>query len=251
MARVYSYHVSPCLPARLQCLNDLSLNLRWSWDHPTIELFRRLDGDLWEDTGHNPRLMLGWISQKRLGELESDEAFLAHMDRAWANLNEYLGSTGWFRKAHPDSVGLTVAYFSAEFGLTECVPNYAGGLGILAGDHLKAASDLGVPLVGVGLLYQGGYFHQYLNADGWQQERYPVNDFYTLPIEPVAGDQGTPMVVEIDFPGRKVSALSAGHQRQRELGRRPEDHGCALRRGPRPAHPAGNRSGHWRAEGTA
>jgi len=95
MARVYSYHVSPCLPARLQCLNDLSLNLRWSWDHPTIELFRRLDGDLWEDTGHNPRLILGWISQKRLAELESDEAFLAHMDRAWANLNS------WARRGRP------------------------------------------------------------------------------------------------------------------------------------------------------
>ena len=206
MARVCSYHVSPCLPARLHCLNDLSLNLRWSWDHPTIELFRRLDGDLWEATGHNPRLMLGRISQKRLAELESDEAFLAHMDRAWANLNEYLGSTGWFRRAHPEAAALTVAYFSAEFGLTECIPNYAGGLGILAGDHLKAASDLGLPLVGVGLLYQSGYFHQYLNADGWQQERYPVNDFYNLPIEPVAGEQGTPLLVEIDFPGRKVHA---------------------------------------------
>ncbi|MBZ5593618.1 MAG: alpha-glucan family phosphorylase [Acidobacteriia bacterium] len=206
MPRVYNYHVSPCLPPRLQCLNELSLNLRWSWDHPTIELFRRLDGDLWEEAGHNPRLMLGQIDQKRLAELESDETFLAQMDRVWGNLVEYLSGTGWFLRAHPEAAGLVVAYFSAEFGLTECVPNYAGGLGILAGDHLKSASDLGVPLVGVGLLYQGGYFHQYLNADGWQQEKYPINDFQTLPIGPATDAQGKPLTVDLDFPGRRLSA---------------------------------------------
>lgn len=204
--RVYGFHVLPCLPPRLQCLNELSLNLRWSWDHPTIELFRRLDSDLWEETGHNPRLMLGRIDQKRLAELESDEAFLAQMDRVWGSLTEYLGGTGWFRRAHPDTNGLTIAYFSAEFGLTECVPNYAGGLGILAGDHLKSASDLGLPLVGVGLLYQGGYFRQYLSADGWQQEKYPTNDFYTLPVTPMADAEGSPHLVEIDFPSRRVEA---------------------------------------------
>lgn len=150
--------------------------------------------------------MLGRIDQKRLGELESDEAFLAQMDRVWANLNEYLGSTGWFRRAHPDRNNLTIAYFSAEFGLTECIPNYAGGLGILAGDHLKSASDLGLPLVGVGLLYQGGYFNQYLSADGWQQEKYPINDFHTLPIEPMADAHGRPLMVEIGFPGRQILA---------------------------------------------
>jgi len=206
MPRVYTYHVSPCLPPRLQCLNELSLNLRWSWDHPTIELFRRLDGDLWEETGHNPRLMLGQIDQKRLTELESDETFLAQMDRVWANLVEYLAGTGWFLRAHPEATDLVIAYFSAEFGLTECIPNYAGGLGLLAGDHLKSASDLGLPLVGVGLLYQGGYFHQYLNSDGWQQEQYPINDFHTLPIEPATDAQGKTLIVDIDFPGRRVSA---------------------------------------------
>jgi starch phosphorylase len=187
-------------------LNELSLNLRWSWDHPTIELFRRLDRDLWEETGHNPRLMLGRINQKRLSELESDEAFLAQVDRAWANLVEYLSGRGWFARAHPNASGLVVAYFSAEFGLTECIPIYAGGLGILAGDHLKSASDLGLPLVGVGLLYQGGYFRQYLSADGWQQEKYPINDFHTLPIEPETGTDGKASMVDIDFPGRRVFA---------------------------------------------
>jgi len=205
MSRVYAYHVTPCLPPRLQCLNQLSLNLRWSWNHPTIEVFRTMDSDLWEETGHNPRLVLGRISQKRLTELSGDEAFLAQMDRAHASLEEYLAGAGWFAAAHPEAKGIRIGYFSAEFGLTECVPNYAGGLGILAGDHLKSASDLGLPLVGVGLLYQGGYFHQYLNADGWQQETYPINDFHTLPIQPVV-DAGKPLTVSVDFPGRRLVA---------------------------------------------
>ncbi len=206
MPKVHQFHVSPCLSERLCCLNDLSLNLRWSWDHPTIELFRRLDSDLWEQTNHNPWLMLGRIDQKRLAEAEADEAFLAHMDRVWASLHEYLQGAGWFRRAHPEAGDLRIAYFSAEFGLTECIPNYAGGLGILAGDHLKSASDLGLPLTGIGLLYQGGYFRQYLNADGWQQETYPINDFHNLPLEPVKNDSGEPVFVGVDFPGRKVAA---------------------------------------------
>ncbi len=204
MPRIYTYHVSPRLPERLACLNRLSLNLRWSWDHATIELFRSIDRDLWEETGHNPRWMLGRIDQKRFAELESDEAFLAQMDRAAEDLNGYMAGTGWFARAHPEAAGLAVAYFSAEFGLTECIPNYAGGLGILAGDHLKSASDLGLPLTGVGLLYQGGYFRQYLNADGWQQETYPINDFRNLPIESMADPQGRPLMVSVEFPGRQL-----------------------------------------------
>ncbi len=206
MPRVHVYHVTPRLPARLQCLDNLSLNLRWSWHHPTIELFRTLDADLWEETRHNPRLILGRIDQRRLTELCGDEAFLAQMDRASADLDEYLAGTGWFASAHPEASGIRIAYFSAEFGLTECIPNYAGGLGILAGDHLKSASDLGLPLVGVGLLYQAGYFHQYLNADGWQQETYPINDFRTLPIQPVEDGPGKAVIVHIDFPGRRLAA---------------------------------------------
>ena len=258
MPRVYSYHVSPRLPPRLQSLNELSLNLRWAWDHPTIELFRRLDGDLWEETGHNPRLMLGKIDQRRLAELESDETFLAQMDRVWENLEEYLVGTGWFLRAHPDATDLVVAYFSAEFGLTESIPIYSGGLGILAGDHLKSASDLGLPLVGMGLLYQGGYFHQYLNADGWQQEKYPINDFHTLPIQPTADAQGKPLTVAVDFPGRRLSAriwrVRVGRIPLYLLDTNveentPEDRrvtGRAVRRRSGDAHAAGDRSGHRR-----
>jgi starch phosphorylase len=150
--------------------------------------------------------VLGRTGQRRLEELASDEAFLAEMDRAAASLAEYLSGKGWFGHAHPDAAGLVFAYFSAEFGLTECMPNYAGGLGILAGDHLKSASDLGLPLVGVGLLYQRGYFQQYLNADGWQQETFPVNDFATLPLVPEMDAAGGPLTISVEFPRRLAYA---------------------------------------------
>ena len=205
MRPVKTFHVRPALPARLQALEELAYNLRWSWDHETIGLFRRLDRDLWEEAGHNPVLMLGSISQDRLHDAAQDEAFLAHMDRVAADLREYVGrSSTWYQKAHGPSSRPLVAYFSMEFGLTECLPIYSGGLGILAGDHLKSASELGVPLVGVGLLYQKGYFRQYLTHEGWQQERYPVNDFSVLPVRPHHGDDGQPTRIAIDLAGRQV-----------------------------------------------
>lgn len=206
MPRVFNFHVTPSLPDRLQSLDDLSLNLRWTWDHPTIDVFRSLDPDLWEKTGHNPRLMLTQVSQRRLTELSSDEAFLAQMDRANNGLKEYCSGGGWFPRTHPEAAGMTICYFSAEFGLSECIPNYAGGLGILAGDHLKSASDLGLPVVGVGLLYQRGYFQQYLNADGWQQETYPVNDFNKLPLIAELDQGQSPLTVAVEFPERPVYA---------------------------------------------
>ena len=206
MPHVFSFQVSPSLPPRLEALDKLSSNLRWTWDHLTRDVFESLDPDLWEGTNHNPRLVLGRISQRRLAELASDEAFLAELDRAAASLAEYMSGSGWFPRAHPDASGVVFAYFSAEFGLTECIPNYAGGLGILAGDHLKSASDAGLPLVGIGLLYQHGYFQQYLNADGWQQETYPVNDFSTLPIVPEMDAHNTPLTISVEFPGRLAYA---------------------------------------------
>lgn len=205
MRHVHSYHVIPSLPERIRCLNELAHNLRWAWDHDTIELFRRLDRNLWEITGHNPVLLLGTVDQKRLDETAADEAFLMSMDRVYEDFQNYMKRPGWCQKNHPELKDCTVVYFSAEFGLTECLPNYAGGLGILAGDHLKSASDLGVPLVGVGLLYQQGYFRQYLNVDGWQQETYPDNDFYNLPLQPVLR-QDRPLLIAVDLPGRSVHA---------------------------------------------
>src|SRR6266542_3872231 len=162
MKPVQTFPVRPLLPEPLYRLRELAYNLRWAWDHDTIELFRRLDSDLWESSGHNPVLMLGTVDQAKLEAAAHDESFLAHLDRAARELISYVSAEStWYRRSNPQAKGLLVAYFSAEFGLTECLSVFAGGLGVLAGDHLKSASDLGVPLVGVGLLYQQGYFRQY------------------------------------------------------------------------------------------
>ncbi|HTX19856.1 MAG TPA: alpha-glucan family phosphorylase [Bacteroidota bacterium] len=203
---IFTYSIAPSLPQPLQRLYALAYNLVWVWDHELLELFMRLDTDLWEASHHNPVLMLGAIKQARLNTLSRDEAFLGELDRAWDRYSQYLDmSATWYQKKHGKEKP-TVAYFSAEFGLTECLPNYSGGLGILSGDHVKSSSDLGVPLIGVGLLYQQGYFSQYLSADGWQQERHPENDFYTLPIQIERDKDDKPVTVSVELPGRNVVA---------------------------------------------
>jgi len=180
---IRTFTVTPSLPPELERQRALVYNLRWAWNHDAIELFR-WDRDLWEQSGHNPALMLGTIDQRTLQAAASDEGFLAHLNRVSNDFDAYLKSEStWFRKHHGGTDNLLVAYFSAEFGVTDCLSIFAGGLGILAGDHLKSASDLGVPLVAVGLLYQQGYFRQYLNEAGWQQEEYRDNDFHSLPHE--------------------------------------------------------------------
>ena len=204
---ILSYTVAPSIPKELQCLQSIAYNLLWVWDHELMELFMRIDLDLWELTNHNPVQMLGMIKQERLNTLMRDDAFLAQAERACRRFTEYQDNgSSWFLKTHPAEKDACIAYFSAEFGLTECLQNYSGGLGVLSGDHLKAASDLGLPLVGVGLLYQQGYFRQYLNADGWQQERYPENDFYALPLKQVFDSDGKPKTISVDLPGRQVFA---------------------------------------------
>jgi starch phosphorylase len=207
MKPIHTFLAVPSLPAPLEPLRELACNLRWAWNHETIELFRRLDSDLWETTGHNPLLMLGTIDQGKLEAAASDEGFLAQLARIDLELQVYkdCGST-WFQRVHGPVQAPLVAYFSAEFGVTECLSIFAGGLGVLAGDHLKSASDLGVPLIGVGLLYQQGYFRQYLNEAGWQQEAYEDNDFHNLPLALQRRPDGTPVLVEIPHPGRKVIA---------------------------------------------
>jgi starch phosphorylase len=184
----------------------LIYNLRWAWNHDAIELFR-WDRDLWEQSGHNPALMLGIIDQVTLQAAASDEGFLAHLNRVSNDFDAYQKSEStWFRKHHDGTNNLLVAYFSAEFGVTDCLSIFAGGLGILAGDHLKSASDLGVPLVAVGLLYQQGYFRQYLNEAGLQQEEYRDNDFHNLPLTLERECDGGPLIIEVEYPGRKVAA---------------------------------------------
>jgi starch phosphorylase len=207
MRPIRTFNVTPSLPQRLEALRTLAYNLHWDWDVEMVDLFRRLDADLWESSRYNPVLMLGTIGQERLNEITEDEGFLAQMDRAAQRLEDYLKERPWYKKHRPDPVpGECYAYFSMEFGLTTCMPVYSGGLGVLAGDHLKSASDLGLPLVGVGLLYQEGYFAQYLNADGWQQERYPINDFYNMPLHLERDDQGNEIRIEVEFPERTVYA---------------------------------------------
>jgi len=202
MKSIRTFNVRPSLPAALQPLLRIAYNLRWSWDHGEIDLFRRLDRDLWEVCNRNPVLVLGTVQQSLLEAAAKDDSFLAHMKGVVDRLDAYVSGEGsWYRRNHGKEDDMVVAYFSAEFGITECLSIFAGGLGVLAGDHLKASSDLGLPLVGVGLLYQQGYFRQYLNAAGWQQEALEDNDFHTWPIELIRNAK-----VSVDLPDGKADA---------------------------------------------
>lgn len=203
--RYRTFTVIPQLPEPLQALRVIAYNLWWCWHHEAVALFRRMDDELFEALDHSPVKLLGAIDQNRLEQLSRDDGFLAHLERVVTALDRYLTSPGWFQNTFRDST-MRIAYFSMEFGIHESVPVYSGGLGVLAGDHLKSASDLGMPLVGVSLMYRQGYFRQYLNSDGWQQETFPENDFYTLPLISETDDNGVPLTVTVPLPGREVLA---------------------------------------------
>ena len=194
--------VVPTLPQNLEPLRELALNLWWTWDREALELFQYLDTELWEKTYHNPFAMLGRIPQERLNAIAKDDVFLPRLEVIYRKFKEYHEGPSWFETRQEDESlnDLTIAYFSMEYGLTECMPLYSGGLGILAGDHLKSTSYLGLPFVAVGLLYQHGYFRQTLTADGWQTADYPANDFYNMPIQPARHEDGTPLLVEVAYP---------------------------------------------------
>jgi len=204
LARIRSFEVVPSLPDKLKPLLDLAYNLWWSWHPEAVELFVRLDRKLWRESHHNPVRMLGSIDQEILETAAKDEGFLSSLDSVLDHLKRHMTRTPWHRGAGHDTGDATIAYFCAEFGLTECLQTYSGGLGLLAGDHLKSAAELGMPLVAVGLLYRHGYFQQYLNADGWQQEYYPDLDFANLPVRPVLDAKGEQVVVQVEMPGRAV-----------------------------------------------
>ncbi len=188
--------VRPALPAALHRLPEIGINLLWSWDHNVRALFRRLDPAIWKESNHNPVVMLGRVPQQTLERAANDPRFLLLYKRACETLDTYLAE-------RPQSKML-VAYFSMEYGLLDCMPIYSGGLGVLSGDHLKASSDAVLPLVGIGLLYQKGYLQQTLGPDGWQQERTPVNDFYSLPVTPVTRHDGSELLVSVTLAGREV-----------------------------------------------
>ena len=194
------------LPTRLSALGRLSTNLRWSWHPPTQDLFARIDPQTWDRVRHDPVRMLGEVAPARLDELAAAADFVAELDRLDGDLDDYLGQPRWYQNQQSKDRDLAtgIAYFSMEFGVTEVLPNYSGGLGILAGDHLKAASDLGIPLIAVGLLYRSGYFRQSLTADGWQCEHYPALDPQGLPLRLLTESGGAPVLVHVAMPGGRV-----------------------------------------------
>ncbi|MBN1804090.1 MAG: alpha-glucan family phosphorylase [Sedimentisphaerales bacterium] len=206
MPNIRSITVLPALPDTLKELEVLAGNMFWSWNPEYVELFKRIDNNLWVESGHNPVKMLASITQDKLEELAENQGFLAQLKNVAEKFESYLERDTWYEQVCSKSEKSIIAYFCAEFGLHECLPIYAGGLGILAGDHLRSSSDLGVPLVGVGLLYQKGYFRQCLNNNGEQWEEYGENDFYSMPIELVYRDNGLPLTISVDYPGRCVLA---------------------------------------------
>ncbi|MFB6988750.1 alpha-glucan family phosphorylase [Streptomyces sp. NPDC056304] len=220
MKAIRRFTVRPVLPDPLQPLSDLARNLRWSWHTETRELFQAVDPQVRRTAECDPVRLLGAVSAGRLAELARDQQFLHRLTEVFADLRDYLDGPRWYQEQLARDSGLpaAVAYFSPEFGVTAALPQYSGGLGILAGDHLKAASDLGVPLIGVGLLYRHGYFRQSLSRDGWQQEHYPVLDPNELPLTLMREADGTPSRVVLTLPGGR--SLHA-HIWQAQVGRVP------------------------------
>ncbi|MFJ8280305.1 glycosyltransferase family 1 protein [Streptomyces griseoviridis] len=200
MKAIRRFTVRPVLPEPLQPLSDLARNLRWSWHAETRDLFQSVDPERWAASDRDPVRLLGSVPPARLAELAQDRRFLRRLTAAADDLDDYVRGARWYQ-AQSGELPAAVAYFSPEFGITAALPQYSGGLGILAGDHLKAASDLGVPLIGVGLLYRHGYFRQTLSRDGWQQEHYPVLDPHELPLTLLEEADGTPVRVALALPG--------------------------------------------------
>ncbi len=206
MMRLQTYQVFPDTPKSLAFLETLSQNLWWSWNLDAIELFRRIDPRLWEVSGHNPILFSTLLSKERLASLGKDDSYLAHLERVKNNFTAHFDSPADAVEPPYDPKDI-IAYFSMEFGLHESLPIFAGGLGMLSGDHLKAASDTAMPLVAVGLLYHRGYFHQFLDPSGWQQEEYPETDLYHLPIKRAKDADGNLLQISVPGPNGPMQAV--------------------------------------------
>jgi len=204
--RVHEFNVAPRMPEPLGRLLELAHNLWWGWHPEAVDLFQRVDSAGFARSGSNPVKMLGEASPQRLEQLAADASFVAHYRRVLASFDDDQKRVAWFEREYPGFRGRRVAYFSAEFGVHEALPLYSGGLGVLAGDLLKSASDLGVPIVGVGIAYRFGYFQQRIDGDGWQTEHYPENDFSRMPMELLRGGDGTPLLIAVDVGSRRVHA---------------------------------------------
>ena len=221
MKAIRRFTVRTVLPEPIRPLARLATNLRWSWHLPTRELFEQLNPAIWAESAQDPVTFLGLVSREELQRLAADQDVVRRVHEAAADLDQYLEQPRWYQSLGEDAPRC-IAYFSPEFGITEVLPQYSGGLGILAGDHLKAASDLGVPLIGVGLLYQAGYFKQSLSRDAWQQETYPVLDPDGLPLtllrEASPDGNGRPVEISLPLPhGRRLLA----HVWRADVGRVP------------------------------
>ncbi|MCJ7594640.1 MAG: alpha-glucan family phosphorylase [Desulfobacterales bacterium] len=196
--------VKPKIPQPIESIRSLSENLWFVWNYEGEGLFRQMDSDLWEDTRENPVEFLGRLKQSELQSLAVDEGFCAHLERVKQQFDRYMIEKPNLKVFGEKGRPFLVAYFTAECAVADCLPIYSGGLGILAGDHLKSASDLNLPVIGVSLAYQKGYFRQYLIQDGWQMESYPVNQFPTMPVSLVKNSEGNPIKISIDLKGEEV-----------------------------------------------
>ncbi|MCI6584082.1 MAG: alpha-glucan family phosphorylase [Mobiluncus sp.] len=205
MKAIRRFTVRSVLPDNLKPLANLAQNLRWSWHRPTRDFFASLDPQVWDEVGHDPVAFLGSVSTEKLAELSANPDIVNQAQELDRGLSDYLSKPLWFESEFNNAdKPKAIAYFSAEFGITAVLPQYSGGLGILAGDHLKSASDLGVPIIGVGLLYQAGYFRQSLTREGWQRESYPVIDPDNLPLSLLRQQDGSPAYVSIPLPDRRT-----------------------------------------------
>lgn len=197
--------VNPQLPKRIEKLSEISNNLWWSWNTEFLRLFQKIDKDLWEESEKNPVKFLKRVSQEKLDNASKNAMFLKEYDKLVDNFENYMKSKNtWFSNKYPENKNDLIAYFSAEYGLDQTIPIYSGGLGILSGDHLKSASDLGIPLVAVGLLYKNGYFHQKINGYGGQETEYNNIDLYDLPINAVKDQNGEDLIIYVKFPKRRL-----------------------------------------------
>jgi len=202
--RIKQFLVLPNLPERINKLRELAMNLWFSWNWDIVKLFIRIDSEMWEKSYQNPIEMLAYLPQEKLEEVAQDEAFLATLDRVYNDFQDYLKAKRWFSKQHADFKDARIGYFSCEYGIDTGLPIYSGGLGILSGDHLKSSSDLGIPLVAIGLLYRYGYFRQFLSSDGWQQERYEENDWYHMPVVLEKDSDGNPIRFSLNYADTPV-----------------------------------------------
>lgn len=199
---IRTFTVKPNIPEKLKSLEEISQNLWYSWNFEAIAQFFRLDYDAWIQSQQNPTKMLGLVPQDKLDELAEDDSFLTALEQVREKFQRYQDAEPWYQ----GDMSKAIAYFSMEYGLDVSLAIYSGGLGILSGDHLKSSSDIGIPLVGVGLLYRQGYFTQYLNADGFQQESYPENDWYNMPVKMCRDDKENPITITVEIGGRTVTA---------------------------------------------